>query len=224
MDTKNKEKCQGRRNAIAVATPVWITSEQSAQIKEMYSTCKELNKLGKDKYHVDHIAPLSHPLSCGLHVPWNLQILNEKDNKEKGNKVEIEPRKGAITVENLGGSLRYKGQFLKGTSGNPAGRPATASKANDDVDPEFQMFMDGMNSETKDPSSLIEDMSLWMIRNARSREEAYRYMKDFAPYFKPKLSNIETAEITDNKFVVEVIRPQKGGGIDGDKQEGVRPD
>lgn len=72
------------------ATPSWLTKEQLRDIEEFYILAQELAWLNQDgkPFHVDHIIPLQGRDICGLHVPWNLQLLPENVNCSKGNKYE----------------------------------------------------------------------------------------------------------------------------------------
>lgn len=70
----------------ALATPAWLSQEQSVEIADFYKMAKELENVFPWKQHIDHIVPIKHSKVCGLHVPWNLQILSVKANLEKGNK------------------------------------------------------------------------------------------------------------------------------------------
>lgn len=75
-----------RRAYKASATPPWLTLIQLQEIESFYSLAKECETLTGDKYHVDHIIPLKGKDVCGLHVPWNLQVLPADINISKGNR------------------------------------------------------------------------------------------------------------------------------------------
>lgn len=67
------------------ATPKWLTKEHLNEILEIYSRG---NELGLD---VDHIVPLRGIGVCGLHAPWNLQLLTRLENQRKGNRMVAIP-------------------------------------------------------------------------------------------------------------------------------------
>ena len=77
-----------RRAVLLEATPSWLTNRQVEEITEFYTLAKELQWLSEEPFHVDHIVPLQGETICGLHVPWNLQILPASDNIRKHNKLE----------------------------------------------------------------------------------------------------------------------------------------
>lgn len=79
--------CRERRIKIKGATPSWLNEEQKRQIDNIYRECAMLNSKDKASNHVDHIIPINSDYVCGLHVPWNLQILSAKDNVQKSNRV-----------------------------------------------------------------------------------------------------------------------------------------
>ena len=68
------------------ATPKWLTKEQKLAISMVYREARKLTKLTGVKHVVDHIGPLNGKNSCGLHVPWNLQVIPEEENLRKGRK------------------------------------------------------------------------------------------------------------------------------------------
>jgi hypothetical protein len=69
------------------ATPPWLTAIHKAQIQEMYDIAVALEIQTGMPYHVDHIHPLQGETCCGLHVPWNLQVLPRRENIAKSNKL-----------------------------------------------------------------------------------------------------------------------------------------
>ena len=69
------------------ATPKWLGSQEKVAMRQLYLKAQELTKLTGVRYVVDHIVPLINPEVCGLHVPWNLQIMTQEENLKKSNKI-----------------------------------------------------------------------------------------------------------------------------------------
>lgn len=85
---KNAAKAAKARADRAQATPPWLTKEHLKEIESFYATAKALEQAFGGKYDVDHIHPIKGRTCCGLHVPWNLQVLPASKNREKSNKLD----------------------------------------------------------------------------------------------------------------------------------------
>lgn len=72
------------------AMPNWLTPEQIAKIDQYYDWRDLISQETGIEHHVDHIVPLRGKSVCGLHVPWNLQILTATENKIKNNRFSSE--------------------------------------------------------------------------------------------------------------------------------------
>lgn len=68
------------------AIPPWLSPEHHKEIALCYEEAQALRLYTGQEYHVDHIVPLQGKNVCGLHVPWNLQVILARDNLSKGNK------------------------------------------------------------------------------------------------------------------------------------------
>lgn len=78
---------QANRYASKVrATPDWLLDEQLDQMSAVYELASTLSEATGVKFEVDHIEPLLSSEVCGLHVPWNLQILTKDENQRKGSR------------------------------------------------------------------------------------------------------------------------------------------
>lgn len=83
---KNKAKQRAakyrRRAASKKARPKWAKQRYIDLFYKM--AVEESIRIGQP-VEVDHIVPLIHPLVCGLHCEFNLQLLTKRANRCKGN-------------------------------------------------------------------------------------------------------------------------------------------
>ena len=70
------------------ATPSWLTAVHKEEMNNLYWLAQDLRAISGEDYHVDHIVPLAGKDVCGLHVPWNLQVLPSDINISKGNRYD----------------------------------------------------------------------------------------------------------------------------------------
>ena len=85
----NPERCREqvsrRRAARLRAFPEYVNRDE---INNVYRLAKIREKSTGEVCNVDHIIPLQNKKVCGLHVPWNLQIITFEENMCKNNKFD----------------------------------------------------------------------------------------------------------------------------------------
>lgn len=82
-----KELVSVRRRRFRLATPRWLTAEQKMEIRLKYRLAIELSRRTGIRHAVDHIVPIQGEEVCGLHVPWNLEVITQEENLKKSNKL-----------------------------------------------------------------------------------------------------------------------------------------
>lgn len=63
-----------------------LSDDNKKAILSFYQLAKELTKEYGIKFVVDHYYPIKGKDSCGLHVPWNMQVIPYIENSMKHNK------------------------------------------------------------------------------------------------------------------------------------------
>ena len=81
-------QCAKRRSKKLNAMPDWLDEDDLWLIKEVYKFSKVRTKITGIKYTVDHIIPLQGKDVCGLHVPFNLQVIPATENSRKNNRTD----------------------------------------------------------------------------------------------------------------------------------------
>jgi hypothetical protein len=74
-----------RNGSVLRATPKWLTEKHHQKIRDLYLTARRLTRESGMSFEVDHIEPINGRVSCGLHVPWNLQVITATSNRRKSN-------------------------------------------------------------------------------------------------------------------------------------------
>lgn len=64
-------------------TPSWLTKEQRQEMRDFYTVAFMFKIYTGQEYEVDHIVPIAGETVCGLHAPWNLQVIERKENRAK---------------------------------------------------------------------------------------------------------------------------------------------
>jgi 5-methylcytosine-specific restriction endonuclease McrA len=82
-----KSLVSARRRRFRDATPKWLTAEHKLEIRLKYRLAIELSRRLGVPHAVDHIIPLQGEEVCGLHVPWNMEVITQEQNLKKYNKL-----------------------------------------------------------------------------------------------------------------------------------------
>lgn len=68
--------------SVVLSAPFWVTRKHFAALYEE----RDFKTAATGVRHIlDHIIPITHPLVCGLTVPWNVQVIDWRANARKSN-------------------------------------------------------------------------------------------------------------------------------------------
>lgn len=113
-DNKNTRRGYVYWKLLYWATPPWLDDSQVKRMRMIWQSTKP-------GQHVDHEVPISSPIVCGLNVPWNLRVIDGRENMVKGNSywpdMPFQPK-------DLFDEHRYEDFLLQMTPGGEHGRAA----------------------------------------------------------------------------------------------------
>jgi hypothetical protein len=68
--------------AVVLSAPPWVSRQELLSMKAMAA---QVTQETGELHVLAHIVPLTHPLVCGLTVPWNLKIKPWRVNASESN-------------------------------------------------------------------------------------------------------------------------------------------
>ena len=71
------------------ATPKWLDADDHWMIEQAYELAALRTKMFSFPWEVDHVVPLRGKTVSGLHIPTNLQVVAQMENRRKSNTFEV---------------------------------------------------------------------------------------------------------------------------------------
>jgi hypothetical protein len=70
------------------AVPKWFNDSMKKEVEALFAIAKQKTLETGIRHEVDHIIPLKGETVSGLHVPWNLQVITQFENRSKRNLIK----------------------------------------------------------------------------------------------------------------------------------------
>lgn len=103
------------------AQPKCLPESDISRMKEVYGLAAYLTHTTGVQHQVDHIHPLNGDGFCGLHVPWNLQVLTYEENALKSNRFPKDEEHMLWTTESKKRTTDLKSQTGSSSMSKPPG-------------------------------------------------------------------------------------------------------
>lgn len=68
--------------AVCLSAPDWVDRHE---LELLRAWARVMSIMTGELHVLDHIVPVTHPMVCGLTVPWNLRVIHWRVNGAKGN-------------------------------------------------------------------------------------------------------------------------------------------